>query len=191
MEEWKDVLGFDGNYQVSSFGNVRSLDKEVRTSIRHSKARKVRGRVLKPHVKSHGYYAVSLPKNGKWHATEVHRLVARAFLPNPDKKKTVNHKDGNKLNNHVENLEWASYKENHWHARDVGLLRNVGRHFRKAIKCVETGTVFNSSMEAAEWIAGHENPRSSAKNISTIAKNIRGCVTGRTPKAYGYHWTEL
>lgn len=191
MEQWKDVVGYEGYYEVSDHGNVRSLDKEVRTNIRHVKSRIIKGKVLKPYKKNHGYYAVSLSKDGKWFTTEIHRLVAKAFLPNPMNKKVVNHKDGNKLNNHIDNLEWTSYKENHWHAREIQLLVNVGQHASKKIKCVETNTEFDNSARAAEWIINQGNLRSSSKNLITIAGNIRRCINGGTPKAYGYHWIEI
>jgi hypothetical protein len=105
-EIWKDIEGHPG-YRVSSFGRVWS-DKA--------------GRVLKATVYKRGYPGVTL--NGK--NRYVHQLVAQAFFSNPDNKKTVNHKDGDKTNNHVDNLEWATYTENCLHA--VRVLGAKGAH---------------------------------------------------------------
>ena len=95
-EIWKDIKGYEGLYQVSNFGNVKSIRNNI---------------ILKPNVKQNGYYRVSLSINSKIKEANVHALVASMFIDNPKNKPTVNHKDLNKLNNHVSNLEWATMKE--------------------------------------------------------------------------------
>ena len=111
-EIWKPVVGYEGLYEVSNFGNVRSLAREVcyrkngKTIIRH-----VESRVLKPGNR-HGYKGVGLCKNGKQKCKQVHRLVAEAFIDNPNSKQEVNHIDENTSNNHVNNLEWVTHIEN-------------------------------------------------------------------------------
>ena len=95
---WKDVVGFNGKYRVSDSGEVMSF------------ARSNSGKILKPvKSKTTGYLHINLGRN---YRTTVHRLVAEAFIPNPDNLPCVNHKDENKLNNNVDNLEWASYQYN-------------------------------------------------------------------------------
>ena len=106
MTDWKDVEGYEGLYQIDSSGNVYSFYK--------------RG-LLKPAPTSWGYLTVELFKNKKGKTHKIHRLVAEAFLPNDDNKPLVNHKDGNKQNNHVSNLEWCTYSENLKHAWDNDL----------------------------------------------------------------------
>ena len=121
MEEWKDVVGYEGIYEVSNYGQVRTHKyKTTYTSwhgIRHWKQR-----ILKEKAKTNRDVRISLWKNGKGKDYLAHRLVAEAFIPNPDNKPTVNHIDGNPRNNYVENLEWATYQENNNHAFDNHLM---------------------------------------------------------------------
>ena len=99
QEIWKDIEGFEGRYQVSTWGNVRSMKKKI-----------------KPYENDKGYLKVGLCKDGKSHKKRVNRLVAQAFIPNPYNLPQVNHKDGNKKNNSVTNLEWTTDKANREHA---------------------------------------------------------------------------
>lgn len=102
MEEWKNIIGYEGLYQVSSYGRVKSLGND--------KTRKEK--LLKPKTNGRGYLLVCLNKDGKQNFYFVHRLVTQAFIPNPDNLPQVNHKDENKLNNCVSNLEWCTCKYN-------------------------------------------------------------------------------
>lgn len=190
MEQWKPVVGYEGLYEVSDSGEVRGLDREVDTNIRFNNKRIVKGKILKKRIGTKGYYSVDLCKEGKVIRTNIHRIVAEAFIPNPDNLKVVNHINGDKQDNKVSNLEWVSYKENHWHARKTGLLTEIGQHNNKRIKCVETGDIFPNSVKAAEWLIENEGSKTTAKK-STVVGNIRGAATGRTPKAYGYHWEDV
>lgn len=110
-EIWKDIEGYEGIYQVSNLGRVRSLDRKVWNYIK-------KGRILKSHSNGHGYQNVSLHNENKIekHAY-IHILVAKAFIPNPENKKEVNHKDFNKENNCADNLEWVTREENKKHYR--------------------------------------------------------------------------
>lgn len=123
-ETWKPVAGYEGFYEVSNQGRVRSLDKlRVGSNGWVNCTFHVRGRILKPYRtgKGEGYQTVELHKNGKGKNKKVHRLVAEAFLPNPDSLPEVNHIDGDKNNNSVNNLEWASGKDNIQHSYNTGL----------------------------------------------------------------------
>lgn len=114
MEEiWKDVTGYEGYYQVSNLGKVRSVDREFVNSIgRHCM---LKGMPITPRIEK-GYYRLGLKKHQEMKMFNVHRLVALAFIPNPNNYNTVNHINGNKTDNRVENLEWCSIKQNIAHA---------------------------------------------------------------------------
>ena len=160
---WKKIGGFQ-NYSISDEGNVRN-DNTMK--------------LLKQHLNNKGYPMVNLWKNNKGQWKTIHRLVAIAFIPNPLGKKEVNHIDGNKKNNKTDNLEWCTNCENQFHrSRVLGKTRypeEALRATRKAVVCIETGTVYESVSEAAR-LCGLQQ-----QNISKVLTNkIR--TTG------GFHW---
>ena len=106
MEIWKDIDGYVGIYQVSNMGNVRSLQREEFKCRQGYRVRK--GRQLKPARDKKGYLMIPLNKDGKRKTRRIHRLVAETFIPNPNNFPQVNHKDENKQNNSVDNLEWCT-----------------------------------------------------------------------------------
>lgn len=103
---WKPVKGFEGRYEVSNKGQVRGLK---------------RSSLLAPTIKANGYHSVKLYDGSKYTHKYIHRLVAEAYLDNPESKRTVNHLDGNKGNNDSDNLQWTTHSENHLHAYSTGL----------------------------------------------------------------------
>lgn len=116
-EIWKDVDGYDGLYQVSNFGRVKSFKHKT-------------PRILKAKAHTGGYLRVELYGNGQADGRFIHRLVAQTFIPNPENKPTVNHIDGDKTNNRIENLEWATQHENNQHAVKCGLIKTGGDDYR-------------------------------------------------------------
>lgn len=129
-EEWRDIKGYEGLYQVSNLGRVKSL---------RDKNNKKRELILKPKIMRNGYLKVDLCKNGKQKTFTVHRLVATVFISNPKNFPTVNHKDENKLNNNVSNLEWCTVLYNNCYGTRL-----------KKVKCITTGEIFNSISEASK-----------------------------------------
>ena len=154
------IKGYEGLYSVTRDGEVYNEKRNA---------------WLKPSLAPIGYQRVNLCKDGKTKTMYVHRIVATAFIPNPLNKKTVNHIDGIKSNNHVENLEWATYKENTAHAILHGLFNPRGKRKPykrrttmskrgKAIRIIETGECYQSIRQCARAING---------NFSDIAKCLR------------------
>jgi len=121
MEEWKDINGYNGRYQISTMGRVKSTERIRISGANDSCKMLIPEMVLKEKI-NHGYSHVNLYDNGKCITHKVHRLVALAFIPNPDDKPEVNHKDGDKSNNNDWNLEWSTSLENKFHAKSTGLL---------------------------------------------------------------------
>lgn len=153
QEIWKDVKGYEGLYQVSSLGRVKSLSREVKG--RGASKRFIPERILKPNNNGHGYENVILSKNGKIKGKGVHRLVAEAFIPNPNNKKEVNHIDGIKDENYIENLEWVTRKENSRHAHENGFVKisKGANHYKsKKVYSERLGKEFVSIKEAAEYL---------------------------------------
>ena len=126
MEIWRVIYGFENYYEVSNLGKIRSVDRCVfhKTSLLLN----LKGKSIKPHLNKNGYLFVNITKKSKAFNKSVHRLVAESFLDNPHDKKDVNHIDGNKLNNEVTNLEWATRSENLIHAYNIGLKDKGEKH---------------------------------------------------------------
>jgi hypothetical protein len=114
MENFREIRDYEGLYQVNSIGQVKSLNK-------------LKGRILRPDIRN-GYYSVVLSKENKLMHKNIHRLVAETFLPNPNNLPQVNHIDGDKLNNHISNLEFCTPSENGLHAYRIGLSPKGENH---------------------------------------------------------------
>ena len=169
MEEiWKDIARYEGLYQASSKGRIRSLSHYARNNPNGGQ-RLITGRILTPYKIPSGYLIVKLSKGEKREKISVHRLVALAFIDNRYNLPEVNHIDGDKTNNNIENLEWVTHKENQNHMYDSRLNKKA-----KPVECIEDGTTYRSIMEATR-----------IKHISK--RTIRmACISGKPCK--GTHW---
>ena len=181
MEIWKDVENYEGLYQVSNLGRIKSLERDV-FNYRGTLINHMEEKILVPVLNNNGYLYVKLCKNGKGKLMLVHRLVAEAFLPNPENKSQVNHKDEVKNNNAVENLEWctASYNNNYG-TRNVRMIQNrrsykLGNHPQaKPVFCVELNKIFDCAISAQEELG---------IDRSCVGKACRG----ERNTAGGFHW---
>ena len=165
-EIWKDIKGYEGLYQISNFGNVMSLNYN----------REKRSQVLKTLTDSGGYKYVSLSKRATKTPKLIHRLVAESFIVNPDNRPEVNHIDGDKSNNRVDNLEWCTPSENVQHAEKMGLKNN---RYKVAIYQYDLNGRF-----IREW-----NSISEAANFYGLyGQNISKCCKKKCKTIGGYIW---
>lgn len=179
MEKWANIAGYDGKYQISDRGEVRIVPKP-----RKDADADVKYKTMKLQENHNGYLRVTLYRDGKEKTHRVNRLVADAFIPNPQEKPQVNHKDGNKHNNSVDNLEWATPAENIRHAMETGLMPDMsaydcGSPKVPVAKCdLATGSVIETYKSIA--IAAYEN--------GLRRGNISGVIHGRRRSCGGYYW---
>lgn len=184
-ENWKDILGYEGFYQVSNLGRVRSVDRIVKGvfgSIQHKKSV-----ILAPAMNAAGYYFVVLTKNAKGKAFRVHRLVAEAFIPNPCNYPIINHKDENKLNNNVNNLEWCTYSYNTTYNNSMARRQNT-KNKNRSYGCEKK--VYQYSIDGhliKIWKSLIEVSRELHVPWGNIANCCRGTKYRHT--AYGYKWS--
>ena len=144
---WKAIRGYEGYYEVSDCGEVRSVDRYVKN--RGNFMRRLTGKTMEQTVAANGYCVVNLRKNRTSNVVCVHRLVSEAFIENPEHKETVNHIDGNKLNNNVTNLEWSTYSENNTHALKTNLRKPRGNKIFQYDKNGNLVSTYQSACEAS------------------------------------------
>lgn len=145
---WKDIKGFEGFYQISSEGKIRSLDRY--TKHKCGKIQFNKGKELKINTNNKGYLYIMLYKNSKYKKFYIHRLVAETFLEQNEFKNEVNHKDGNPKNNNLENLEYVTHKENMIHMSKV--LNKGSRRKVKATFKDKSEKIFETVKDGADYI---------------------------------------
>lgn len=170
MEEIFNTIQEFPNYEVSNFGRVRN---------------KLTHKFLTPQPTGGGYLMIQFNRNKK----TIHRLVAEAFIPNPDNLPVVNHKNGIKTDNRVDNLEWCTWSQNSIHAIKSGLfIPNISgfskgwdivKSKRIPVRCIELNKIFDSAYDAELYFR---------PDISRNIHNIRDCCCGRQKTSYGFHW---
>lgn len=176
FELWKDVKNYEGLYQVSTFGRVRSLDKYMDVKIRNVDKVLKRGKILKPAYDKDGYLRVSLCKNGKRTNFRVHRLVAEAFISNPLNLPVINHKDEVKDNNYPYNLEWCTDKYNTNYG--TAIKRRAEKQSKKVYQYDLKGNLINV------WASTMDCDRNGYD-----AKTISACCLGKLKTHQNFIWS--
>lgn len=186
MEEiWKWIDGYENMYQVSNLGRVRSVDRYVYCEVSPNKLQHIFGKVLKQGTNHKGYPIVYLSKDGKQKTITVHRLVAKAFIENPLNLPQVNHIDGDKTNNQVDNLEWCDNSYNQIHAHKTGLFPKYedtigwGRP-AKAVAMLDLNT--------GEVLRTFDTLASVKRETGINQFNVRSVCVGDRHHAGGYGW---
>ena len=170
MEEWKDIKGYEGLYKISNLGNIKNFKNQIHASS----------------IDKYGYLQVVLYYKEKPKCFRVHRLVAEAFIPNPENKPTVNHKDGNKQNNCIGNLEWNTIKENSQHAWKTGLCKNVSKAVINSNK-KRTKAILQYDLDG-KFIKEWDSILNAAIYYNVSATNISACLNNRQKTCKGYIW---
>lgn len=155
IEIWEDIIGYEGRYQISNFGNLKSCSREMVTPT----GQKFMSKESCPKLQNDkdGYRQYNLGKSGKQKTYRIHRLVALHFISNPENKEQVNHKNGIKYDNRVENLEWATASENERHSHKNGYKKNIKKCVdamvkknQKLVLNLETGIFYEDTKDAAD-----------------------------------------
>lgn len=185
MEEkeftWMPIDNYENSYAVSSLGMIKRTKYKT----------KICDKFLKVWTDRDGYSTVVLCKNGKLSNHKVHRIVANAFIPNPENKETVNHRDGNKMNNAVSNLEWATRSENTFHAIRTGLKpRTTPKQIAAVKKLTESNKkpIMQFSKDTLKYIKTYASATDASKELSIDLSNISSCCLGKTQSAGGFNW---
>lgn len=144
IEEWRDIEGYEGLYQVSNLGRVKSLERVIIRA--NNRAMPYKEQILKNRKTSNGYLYVSLYKNKQCKNHSIHRLVAQSFIENPNNYEEINHIDENKTNNNVVNLEWCTRKQNMAHGN---CRQRIIESNSKPIYCLELDKFYKSATECA------------------------------------------
>lgn len=170
MEEYKDIKGFEGLYQVSNHGNVRSVDRTDKNNHFW------KGHLMPLCDNGKGYVIVGLWKDNQQYMKQVHRLVAEAFIPNPENKPCVNHKDENPTNNKVSNLEWCSYEYNNNYGTKPKRISDANSY--PTIQKTKEGIIVGEYKSVTE----------ASKQTGIDKGNISKCCKGKYHSAGGFLW---
>ena len=184
-ERWLPIKGYEQSYMISSYGRIKAIDRTLTFS--DGRVRAYKSRIIRTHRINQHYYVASLSQNQRRIMKDVHRLVAEAFIPNPNGFKEINHKDENSLNNCIDNLEWCTRKYNN----------NYGSHNKKVsesiMNCPSTSKPVVQMKPDGTVIQTFPSIREAARSLGDVKRdcNILRACQGINKTCFGYKWSYL
>lgn len=184
-EIWKSLEGYE-NFEVSNFGRIKSLARVVINSGTYLGFYNKKEKILKPYIGKNGYYRITINKK----TILLHMLIAQTFIPNPENKSQVNHINGNKLNNNLNNLEWCSRLENMQHAFNLGLIKPNKDHQKNI---TEKARLVNLKPVSKYYkqdvlLKNYNSIREAAISNNLPESNISMCCNGKLKTCGGFKW---
>lgn len=173
-EVWKDIDDFEGYYQISNFGRIRSCDRYVNS--KSGSKRLVRGNIHNCYVGHGGYYYISLYKDNKHRLCTLHRLIAKAFLPNPNDLPCIDHINTDRKDNRIDNLKWVSYLENNKNEITI-------KHKKESMNLYRVEQLSEDKEVIAEYISTRE----ASEKTGFLPKSIQVAIS-RKHKLHGFYW---
>lgn len=177
-EIWKDIKGYEGLYQISNFGRIKSLCRKFRN----------KDIILKPLIGKGNYLQINLYKNGKMLKYQIHRLVAETFIINSDNLPCINHKDENRQNNCVKNLEWCTYQYNNSYGNRLEKVSYNNKFSKRIIQYSKNDEFIKEWNNARTAIIENNFFKKNNTKLITIKRAILNCCERQRKTAYGFKW---
>ena len=185
IEEWRDVVGYEGLYQVSNTGLVKSVTRIIKHKLLGKKT--VNERILKPFTNELGYSHVRLSRGNTQKHKLIHRLVGESFISNPDNLPCINHKDENPRNNNIENLEWCTVQYNNTYGKHAERIKNTDYKAMKYLGTPYVRKIIQKTIDG-EIIRVWESLTEAAIQTKTQLSKICCCCRGRRNLSNGFRW---